>query len=472
MTEPTGQSVTLRKNALGVTTIVFLAIATNGPLAILLGGVPSAMLFGNGLGVPSVFVLMGLIYLTFSFGLAAMSRHISNAGAFYAYVAAGLGRPLAVGSGFLAIIAYLATAVCGFGMMGFFIPSLISHFTGIDVPWWIATIAAALLIGIFSRRNVEFNGRMLGALMLAEMAIILIFDLGVVVTGGPDGFVLDSFRASNVFVPGFGAATVFIIASYIGFETVAIYSEEARNPRVTIPTAMFIVVVLLTTLFSVSSWLLIVGFGSSAALSTAASDTGAMWFILTEKVLGRWAVDAMEVLMVTSLFAGVLSFQNTLSRYLFSLGRDRMIWKVFGSLDPVQQTPSFACISQTVLYVAIIAAAALGHLDPLTGLMPLAAAPASIGILAVQCLTALSSIFFFKKDHRDTNLAERFVLPLLAFVLLTIVLVLMVYNVGLLTGGSKIFDTAIPVGLVLLFAAGILHATRVERGNHLRSQPI
>ena len=82
----------LKKNAIGMWQIVFFVIAAAAPLTGMLGVIPVAIRLGNGAGVPGAFVAAGLILLVFSVGYAAMSRHVVNAGAFYAYLAQGLGR--------------------------------------------------------------------------------------------------------------------------------------------------------------------------------------------------------------------------------------------------------------------------------------------------------------------------------------------------------------------------------------------
>ena len=51
----------------------------------------------------------------FSVGYTTMSRHITNAGAFYAYIANGLGRPMGIGGGLIALLpvyAVLAAMIC------------------------------------------------------------------------------------------------------------------------------------------------------------------------------------------------------------------------------------------------------------------------------------------------------------------------------------------------------------------------
>lgn len=81
----------LRKNSLGVGAVTFLVISAAAPLTAVAGGVPISMLLGNGAGIPAAFLITTIILLIFAVGYVAMARHVSNAGAFYAYAAQGFG---------------------------------------------------------------------------------------------------------------------------------------------------------------------------------------------------------------------------------------------------------------------------------------------------------------------------------------------------------------------------------------------
>ncbi|RFB91355.1 amino acid permease [Rhizobium leguminosarum bv. trifolii] len=456
--------ITLRKNAIGLLGVVFFVIATNGPLTVLMGAVPSAITFGNGIGLPGVFVLIGLIYLLFSVGFAAMAHHIKNAGAFYAYVSNGLGHPLGVGAAFMAITAYASLNLALYGMFGFFGSHLLTRITGLELPWWVVCAVFAIVVHFFSTRNIQFNGKMLGTLMLAEIAIILVFDAGVFNQGGgPDGLTLAPFAPSNVFVPALGSAIVFVISAFTGFETAAIYAEEARDAKRTVPLALYISVIVIMTLYAGSTWLLIAAYGIEEALKTAANNPGEIWFTMSTKLVGAWSADVMDVLMTTSLFAAILSFQNTLSRYLFSLGREGVIWRGFAVLHPKQQTPTIASGFQSVLMIAGIVAAGLYSLDPLTVLMPLAATPASIGIVVVQFLAALAVVGFFHTSKRDANLFQRLIAPSVSAIALGAVLIMMLMNVSLLTGGNPVFDWLLPTSVFAIGLFGVAYAMWLKR---------
>src|SRR6187401_2599009 len=114
-TEPTGK---LHRTALGVPDIVFFIVAASAPLTVIAGGVASTYLVTGNAGVPLLFLVLGAILALFVTGYAAMSHHITNAGAFYAYVAKGIGKIPGVGTAFLALVAYNSMQVGIAGLFG------------------------------------------------------------------------------------------------------------------------------------------------------------------------------------------------------------------------------------------------------------------------------------------------------------------------------------------------------------------
>ncbi len=120
MTAKTSPEAGNPKGSLSTPRIVFLVVAAAAPMAAMVGNVPLALKLGNGPGLPAAFVLATFILLCFSVGYAAMSRRVVNTGAFYTYVARGLGRPPAVGAALLALVSYNALAVGLVGACGYF----------------------------------------------------------------------------------------------------------------------------------------------------------------------------------------------------------------------------------------------------------------------------------------------------------------------------------------------------------------
>ena len=66
--------------------------------------------------------------MLFSVGYAEMSRHVHNAGAFYAYIARGLGPTAGAGASLVALVAYSAMQVGIYGILGFEVSGLFSTY--------------------------------------------------------------------------------------------------------------------------------------------------------------------------------------------------------------------------------------------------------------------------------------------------------------------------------------------------------
>ncbi|WP_175749201.1 APC family permease [Burkholderia pyrrocinia] len=456
----------LSKNAVGLSHIVFFVVAAAAPLTAMVGATPAAFSLGNGPGVPGVFVLAGVMYLIFSIGYAAMSRHISNAGAFYAYIANGLGRPVGVGGAFVAIVAYNAVQIAIYCMFGFFLNNGVQQHYGVDVPWWAFALACVVAVHFCGARHIEFSGRLLGMLMIGEIAIVMLLDLAIVVHGAnAGGFSAKPFSPAMVFTPGLGTALVFVLGSYMGFEATAIFSEEARDPKRTIPRATYLAVILIMVFYALSSWAIVEAWGEGQIAAQATRDPANLWFAVSSRLLGGIATDAMNVLLVTSLFAAILSFHNTITRYFYAMGRERVLWRKLGHTCPVHRCPDVAGKVQTLIALVAIGGSAAFRLDPFAVVFSWMSALATIGIIAVQILVATSVIAFFARDHRDTSVVHRLIAPLVSVIALGACLVLVVRNLSVLSGSDSTFVAMFPYFLLAIGALGIRAALRLKRSD-------
>ncbi len=77
-----------------------------------------------------------MVLVIFTAGYAAMSYHMTSAGAFYAYVSQGLGKVAGVGTAFVALIAYNAMQMGIYGLFGVALGAFMRDKLGIDLSWW------------------------------------------------------------------------------------------------------------------------------------------------------------------------------------------------------------------------------------------------------------------------------------------------------------------------------------------------
>src|SRR2546425_8098942 len=94
------------------------------PLTVAAGVITTADAVTGMTAIPAAFIAVALVLGLFSVGYVAMSRHITNAGAFYAFVARGLGRPTGVAAALVALVSYNLLQV---GLYGAFGPGAASY---------------------------------------------------------------------------------------------------------------------------------------------------------------------------------------------------------------------------------------------------------------------------------------------------------------------------------------------------------
>src|SRR5699024_6706590 len=127
----------LAEDRLGVASVVFFIATAATPMTVVAGVVTTGFAMTGLVGIPVAFLAIGAVLMLFSVGYVAMSRYVTNAGAFYAYIARGIGKPFGVGAAWIALVAYNALQVGLYGLLGASSTPLLSQWFGLDVPWWL-----------------------------------------------------------------------------------------------------------------------------------------------------------------------------------------------------------------------------------------------------------------------------------------------------------------------------------------------
>jgi amino acid transporter len=107
------------KGSLGVTSIVLIVLASAAPLSVMIVTSPLLISMGNGAAAPFDALVATLTMLLFTVGFVTMSRYITNAGAFYAFIQKGLGRSIGLGSATTALISYFLILLAIEAYMGY-----------------------------------------------------------------------------------------------------------------------------------------------------------------------------------------------------------------------------------------------------------------------------------------------------------------------------------------------------------------
>lgn len=425
-------------------------------MAAMVGTVPLAFAIGNGAGVPFAFAFAGLTLLCFSVGYAAMSRHVINTGGFYTYMARGLGRPPAIAGGLVAVIAYNAVTIGLVGAFGYF-AALIGDLHGLHLSWMVWAAAATAVMAVLGYRQIDVSVRILAILMICEVGILVLFDLAVIIRKGASALPATSFAPHTALVSGVGVALMFASISFIGFESAAQYGEEARNPRRSVPLATYASVLIIAVFYTVTSWVAVGDIGAGRVREVAGQQLGQLFFGLTTAQLGGAATTAMQVLLCTSLFAAMLALHNAANRYLYVLGRERVLPSALGVVHPRHGSPHRASLTQIALTIIVVAAFAAAGLDPYTSLSTSMVALGTLGIVALQAAAALAILRFFRA-RPERHWWRTGVAPLLGFVGLVATAVLLISNFSLVTGTESAVVDRLPWLMALTAVAGLGYA--------------
>lgn len=451
----------LAGNSIGLAHIVFFVVAAAAPLTAVVGATPPAFAFGSGVGVPGAFLVVGLVYLIFAIGFTAMSRHVGSAGAFYTYITQGLGKPFGVGGAMMALATYATVQLAIYGLFSVFMGGAMAPL-GIDLPWYVWAFGVLAVVTFFGQYNISISGKILGVCMIAEVAILLLLNIGILLGGGAEGLTWSGLRPTEVFGAGFGVTLVFVVGSFIGFEATAIFGEEAKNPAKTIPRATYVAVLLITCFYAFSTWAVLQFYGPSKVVAAANASLDNFYFNAADRVLGGWSVQLLKILLITSLFACLLSFHNTLNRYMFALGREGIAWAPLAKVHPRHGSPFFAGRVQATLVALALSAFAVSKADPYQFVFPWMSALAVIGVLAVQILVSIAIIAFFRKTATHRSVFTTTIAPAIACLCLGGLFLQVSFNLELLTGSKSLIVAAFPLLMLALGGAGVLFALRLR----------
>jgi amino acid transporter len=444
----------LHGKAVGLIGVLFLTLTGSAPITAMLLNVPIVVGNGNGLGSPAAFLVATLILLVFSVGYAAMSAKVTAVGGFYSFISQGLGRELGMAMGFASVVAYAVFEPSLCGGFAYFMNLKIMQLFNVNVPWPVLALAMVAVIAVLTYFDIKVSSAVLGVALVAEVIILVVFDVGVFAHNGNGAVVqaaainpvaaFQGFAAHDKLAAGAaGIGLFFAFWSWVGFEMAPNYAEESKDPKRIVPLSLYISVLFLGVLYTLTCWAAQSGFPNiDAAINEAQNNSATFYFDTAGKLVGPWVSSLMSYLILTGSFACGMAFHNTTSRYLYSLGRERVLPASFGRTHKTYKTPYNASFAQSIIAAIIIIAFAVlaGTDNPTTqaygelyGLMALLG---TILILSAQAIVSIAILVYFRKEHpAETHWWKTTTAPILAFVAQAYIVYLCIDNLAFVGGG-------------------------------------
>jgi amino acid transporter len=402
----------LKAGQLGTRDLTVSTVANIGP------GIDFYFAFGviavtAGVAAPLTIIAAAIAVLFLAAAVAEFTRAEPSAGSFITYVESGLGARAGAATALLVTFGYTVAMAGVFTMAGGMVTLTLDHYTSLHIPW--EPLAVVLTIGAIwvTARGVKLSTSVLGVALVAQVAVMLVVCVAALIDQRAH-LSAQPFSWSHLSGGLTGLSRGFPLALYmfIGWENGPALAEECRDPKRTVPRALFLSIAIGTVLFVVFAYATITGFHYNVS---SIGRTSVPFLTVADHDLGGVAVVAW-IAGIASVFAALIAGASSQARMLFDGGRSGLLPSSLGRLREQTNTPVNALIAMAVIGLGIIGMAWLIHvlgggtksLDPV-GLYAECSTMGTIVILAVYLLTNVSLPVFMWRRHRATFSAVRHV---------------------------------------------------------------
>jgi amino acid transporter len=294
--------------------------------------------------LPSSYVIALVMMLFTAISYGAMVRAYPAAGSAYTYTRHTFGGHVGFMTGWTLMLDYLFLPMINFLLIGIYL-----HTQFPSVPQWVFTLAALLLVLVLNVVGINVMNKVNVFVVGISVVLIVVFTALALkhLTGHPSPSPFEPFRPGAGVLPG----AAILALTFLGFDAVSTLSEEATEPRRTIPRAIVLTTLIGGLLFILVAWmgsLAHPGYNDFKNPDTAGVDIMA--------ALGGAAFKTLFVgIYVIGAFGSAMTTQASVSRILYSMGRDGVLPKrFFGMLNARFRTPVLASL--------VVSAAALAAL--------------------------------------------------------------------------------------------------------------
>ncbi len=457
-----GAAGQLKAGQLGTADVTASTVANIGP------GIDFYFAFGviavtAGVAAPLTIIAAGIAVGLLAFTVAEFSRIEPSAGSFITYVETSLGPMAGVLTALLVAIGFTVAIAGVFTMSGGMITLTLDHYTSWHPAWEPLSLVFTVAALGLTARGVSLSTRTVGLGVLGQVLVMVAVCVVVLVDQRADlSSVPFSWSHLTDGLAGLSAGFPLALYMFIGWENGLALAEEARDPRRTIPRALYISLAICMALFVLFAYSTITGFHYDVSSIGRASVP---FLTMADHYLGQAAILAW-IAGIGSVLAALVSGANSQARMLFDGGRSGLLPAALGRVRPPGDTPVNALVTMAVAGLGIIAVWWVAHLvglasgsnDPV-GLYAECSTMGTIVILFVYVLTAFSLPVFMWRRHRESfSLFRHVAMPALG------VLVLVIPFVELFKPGQPSPYSAFPyLGVVILGVSVALAWLTVRR---------
>jgi putrescine importer len=387
--------------SLGMWAIVGLGLGYMTPTTVFdtFGNVAS--LSNNLVPLAYVVALVAMLFTAISYG--RMTRVFPSAGSAYTYASETIHPNLGFLVGWSSLLDYLllpmVNALIGKNYFESFFP---------NAPVWIFVIIYVAFITMLNFFSMKGTSRINGFLVVFQTVAILVFVVLAwiqlqhgVGTGTP--WTVKPLWNDNVQFGHIAQAATVVCFSFIGFDAITMYSEEAKTPT-TVPKAIIVALLLGGAIFFLGAWFAQTVFPTAHGLPVQESSLPPIAY----QVGGTWFKIVFTSASMGAMVASSLSSHASVSRMIYVMARNGkgLISRYLSYVHPRFFTPTHAVV--IVGFVSLLAI-------PFT--LDFASSMINFGALIAFSFVNITVIVYYairrKEVHSAKHIFTNIVLPVL-----------------------------------------------------------
>lgn len=418
MTAPASQARDhLESGQLGTADVTASTVANIGP------GIDFYFGFGviavtAGVAAPLTILAATVAVALLAFTVAEFTKAEPSAGSFITYVETSLGARAGVATALLVTVGYTVAIASVFTMSGGLVALTLAQYTSWH-PWW-GPFTVVLTAGAtwLTARGIKLSTAAVGAAVVVQVAIMLaVCFLVLVDQRAALSAIPFSWAHLTGGLAGLSAGFPLALFMFIGWENGPALAEESRDPRHTIPRALYLSVAIAAALLVFFAYVTITGFHYDVS---SIGRSSVPFLTMSDHYLGGAAILAW-LAGIVSVLATLVAGADSQSRMLYDGGRTGLLPARLGQIRPRSGTPVNALVFMAaaglgiigVWWVCHLATGNTGSMDPV-GLYAECSTLATIVILFVYFLTMVSLPVFMWRRHRDSfSVLRHVVIPAL-----------------------------------------------------------
>jgi amino acid transporter len=414
----------LHRGALGLVDISASTMANIGPAYSFFFSF-GLIVVTAGIAAPLTIIAAAIAVALLGNTLAQFSRAQPSTGGFITFVGKSFGGTSAVTTALLCGAGYIIAISSVLVVSGGFLSLTLQYYFGWKVPWILLSILLTGGAVVMMLRGVGVSTRLAGFFFGFEMLVLVIVSVvSLIKNGGHLSFA--PFEPKHITNGFTGLAAGFPLAVYlfIGWENSAALAEETGNPRRNVPRAVFLSIALMAVSYVLFAYATVSGFHDNG---TKLAGSAIPFISVAHSSLAAFAFFAY-LAGLTSTLGVLISAVNSQARLIFNAGREGLLPRFIGRVQPGRQTPRNAIFTFLGIATAIILVWALGHLIGGHGgsmnafnFFDESGTMGTILILVVYFLANLALPFYYRKYRpAEFNVVKHLILPVLGAIAIAV----------------------------------------------------